>query len=147
MYGRRVSWSPEQQGILLPTRRTVSTNCLQCIRRRQQGLIPHSNTESKEKPIGSQHGVVTEPEQDAGVRIALKMLRFYKTAISPLLPPSCRFLPTCSSYAMEAYSEYGVGKGTIMTAWRLFRCTPWGDSGYDPPVWPPKGLAWLERKE
>lgn len=76
-------------------------------------------------------------------RIALSMLRFYKTAISPILPPSCRFVPTCSSYAMEAYTEYGVGKGTIMTAWRLLRCTPWGDSGYDPAVWPPRGLEWM----
>jgi putative membrane protein insertion efficiency factor len=79
-----------------------------------------------------------------GVAIALKMLHFYKTGISPLMPPSCRFQPTCSSYAVDAYTKYGVSKGTIMTAWRLLRCTPWGDRGYDPAVWPPKGLGFLE---
>mmetsp|Transcript_9681 Transcript_9681/g.26304 ORF Transcript_9681/g.26304 Transcript_9681/m.26304 type:complete len:181 (+) Transcript_9681:129-671(+) len=78
------------------------------------------------------------------VKIALSMLQFYKTGISPLMQPSCRFQPTCSSYAVDAYTRYGVTKGTIMTAWRLFRCTPWGDRGYDPAVWPPKGLQFLE---
>lgn len=78
------------------------------------------------------------------VKVALSMLRFYKTGISPLMPPSCRFQPTCSSYAVDAYTRYGVAKGTIMTAWRLFRCTPWGDRGYDPAVWPPKGLGFLK---
>ena len=78
------------------------------------------------------------------VKIALSMLQFYKTGISPLMQPSCRFQPTCSSYAVDAYTRYVVTKGTIMTAWRLFRCTPWGDRGYDPAVWPPKGLQFLE---
>ena len=77
-------------------------------------------------------------------RMALKLLVMYKTVISPLLPPSCRFQPTCSAYAMDAYTEYGVAKGTIMTAWRISRCTPWGGSGYDPAVWPPPGLEWLD---
>ena len=78
------------------------------------------------------------------VKVALWMLHFYKTGISPLMPPSCRFQPTCSSYAVDAYTRYGVTKGTIMTAWRLFRCTPWGDRGYDPAIWPPKGLHFLK---
>mmetsp|Transcript_34484 Transcript_34484/g.47783 ORF Transcript_34484/g.47783 Transcript_34484/m.47783 type:complete len:130 (+) Transcript_34484:167-556(+) len=55
--------------------------------------------------------------------------------ISPLMPGSCRYLPTCSEYAMEAYEKYGVGKGTVLTAWRICRCNPLGSSGYDPPVW------------
>ena len=70
------------------------------------------------------------------------MLRFYKDAISPLLQPACRFQPTCSAYAMDAYKKFGVGKGTALTAWRLMRCNPWGGSGYDPVKWPPPGLEW-----
>ncbi|XP_043690839.1 uncharacterized protein LOC122641617 isoform X2 [Telopea speciosissima] len=55
--------------------------------------------------------------------------------ISPLLPNSCRYVPTCSEYSMEAYKRYGVVKGTILTAWRLCRCNPLGGSGFDPPRW------------
>ena len=73
---------------------------------------------------------------------ALGMLRFYKNAISPLLQPACRFQPTCSAYAMDAYKKFGGGKGTALTAWRLMRCNPWGGSGYDPVKWPPPGLEW-----
>ncbi|KAF0896940.1 hypothetical protein E2562_030787 [Oryza meyeriana var. granulata] len=52
------------------------------------------------------------------------MLKFYKREISPLLPSSCRYVPTCSEYSMQAYKRYGVAKGTILTAWRLCRCNP-----------------------
>lgn len=76
-------------------------------------------------------------------RVALSLLRFYKREISPVLPPSCRYLPTCSAYAMEAYQMFGVGRGTVLTAWRLLRCNPLGSSGYDPVQWPPPGLGWL----
>ncbi|PAN43867.1 hypothetical protein PAHAL_8G267000 [Panicum hallii] len=55
--------------------------------------------------------------------------------ISPLLPSSCRYVPTCSEYSMQAYKRYGVVKGTILTAWRLCRCNPLGSYGYDPPRW------------
>lgn len=48
--------------------------------------------------------------------------------ISPLLPNSCRYVPTCSEYSMEAYKKYGVVKGTVLTAWRLCRCNPLGNS-------------------
>ena len=47
--------------------------------------------------------------------------------ISPLLPNSCRYVPTCSEYSMEAYKKYGVVKGTVLTAWRLCRCNPLGN--------------------
>ncbi|XP_038882937.1 UPF0161 protein At3g09310 isoform X3 [Benincasa hispida] len=70
-----------------------------------------------------------------GVKAALSMLKFYKREISPLLPNSCRYLPTCSEYSMQAYKKYGVAKGTILTAWRLCRCNPLGGSGFDPPRW------------
>lgn len=62
---------------------------------------------------------------------------FYKSWISPLLPPACRFLPTCSQYGVQAIKEFGPQKGVILTAWRLARCTPLGGKGYDPPKWPP----------
>ena len=61
---------------------------------------------------------------------------FYKNWISPLLPPACRFLPTCSQYGVQAIEKYGPQKGLILTAWRLARCTPLGGKGYDPPKWP-----------
>ncbi|KAL1545603.1 UPF0161 protein [Salvia divinorum] len=73
--------------------------------------------------------------KDIGVKAALSMLKFYKREISPLMPNSCRYVPTCSEYSMIAYKKYGVGKGTILTAWRLCRCNPLGGSGFDPPRW------------
>ncbi|KAG1675904.1 hypothetical protein FOA52_001561 [Chlamydomonas sp. UWO 241] len=54
---------------------------------------------------------------------------------------SCRFLPTCSSYSMDSYRKFGVWRGTVLTAWRLLRCNPWGGRGYDPTAWPPVGLG------
>ncbi|MBX3279212.1 MAG: membrane protein insertion efficiency factor YidD [Acidobacteria bacterium] len=65
-------------------------------------------------------------------RTAIFLLRLYKYAISPLLPPSCRFTPTCSEYAMEAIAKYGVLKGSTMGARRLLRCHPFSAGGYDP---------------
>ena len=61
----------------------------------------------------------------------------YKNFISPLLPPACRFLPTCSQYGVQAIEEFGPTKGSILTTWRLLRCSPFGGRGYDPPIWPP----------
>ncbi|XP_031251396.1 UPF0161 protein At3g09310 [Pistacia vera] len=72
---------------------------------------------------------------NVGVKAALSMLRFYKREISPILPKSCRYVPTCSEYSMQAYKKYGVVKGTVLTAWRLCRCNPLGGSGFDPPRW------------
>jgi putative membrane protein insertion efficiency factor len=69
-----------------------------------------------------------EEEKSAGVGMALAVLRFYKREVSPLLPPSCRFLPTCSEYAMDAFKTYGVCRGCVLTAWRLLRCNPFGVS-------------------
>ncbi|KAL5204411.1 hypothetical protein ABZP36_009282 [Zizania latifolia] len=76
-----------------------------------------------------------EEVDDLGVNVALSMLKFYKREISPLLPSSCRYVPTCSEYSMQAYKRYGVVKGTVLTAWRLCRCNPLGGHGYDPPRW------------
>ena len=56
----------------------------------------------------------------------------YQRFISPLTPPSCRFTPTCSQYAIEALRKYGPLKGLWLAVKRLLRCHPWGGSGYDP---------------
>ena len=60
------------------------------------------------------------------------LVRFYQLGISPLKPPSCRFTPTCSQYAIEALRKHGPVKGLYLTVRRLLRCHPWGGSGYDP---------------
>ena len=60
------------------------------------------------------------------------LVRFYQLCISPLTPPSCRFTPTCSQYALEALRKYGPFKGLWLTLRRLAKCHPWGGSGYDP---------------
>ena len=59
-------------------------------------------------------------------------IRFYQKYISPLKPPTCRFTPTCSQYAIEAIRKHGPFKGLALAVWRILRCNPWGGSGYDP---------------
>ena len=59
-------------------------------------------------------------------------IAFYRSAISPHTPPSCRFTPTCSAYAIEALRKYGPAKGLWLAIRRIARCHPWGGSGYDP---------------
>ena len=66
--------------------------------------------------------------------VVLQILRAYRWAISPMLPPSCRFVPTCSEYAMEAVDRYGVLRGSFMALIRLLRCHPLARGGYDPVV-------------
>lgn len=60
------------------------------------------------------------------------LIRFYQLCISPLKPPSCRFTPTCSQYALQAVRKYGPFKGGWLALKRILRCHPWGGSGYDP---------------
>ena len=67
-------------------------------------------------------------------RAMLQWLRAYKWAVSPIFPPSCRYTPTCSEYAMEAIERFGVLHGGMMTAARLLRCHPFVKGGYDPVV-------------
>jgi putative membrane protein insertion efficiency factor len=64
--------------------------------------------------------------------IAIWPIRAYQWLISPLLPASCRYQPTCSAYAVEALQRHGLLRGLAMTVKRLTRCHPWGGSGYDP---------------
>ena len=59
-------------------------------------------------------------------------IKFYQIAISPILPNTCRHLPTCSEYTIEAIKTYGVFKGSIKGTYRILRCNPLGTSGYDP---------------
>jgi uncharacterized protein len=66
--------------------------------------------------------------------IALWLLRGYKLAISPWLPASCRYVPTCSEYAMEAIDRFGLLRGGMMAALRILRCHPFAKGGYDPVV-------------
>lgn len=65
-------------------------------------------------------------------KIATSLLRLYQLTFSSLMGSCCRFQPTCSEYAKEAYNKYGVIKGTILTIKRLLRCHPWAKGGYDP---------------
>jgi putative membrane protein insertion efficiency factor len=62
----------------------------------------------------------------------LGLIRFYKAVLSPFLPPSCRFQPTCSTYAMEAVEKYGAIRGTWLAAKRILRCQPFCKGGFDP---------------
>lgn len=62
----------------------------------------------------------------------LCVIRFYRNVLSPLKPPTCRFVPTCSEYALEAIEKYGPWTGLKMSVRRVLRCHPFGDSGYDP---------------
>lgn len=64
--------------------------------------------------------------------LAIMPLRVYQLAVSPWLPVSCRFQPTCSDYAITAIKSHGVMRGALLTAKRLGRCHPWGGSGFDP---------------
>jgi uncharacterized protein len=64
--------------------------------------------------------------------IALSLLRVYKYALSPLLPPACRFTPTCSEYATDAIAKYGFLRGSLLGLKRLSRCHPFSEGGYDP---------------
>jgi putative membrane protein insertion efficiency factor len=64
--------------------------------------------------------------------ILVSLLKFYKAAVSPWLPPSCRFVPTCSEYACEAIARHGALRGSAMGLRRLSRCHPFHAGGYDP---------------
>jgi putative membrane protein insertion efficiency factor len=60
------------------------------------------------------------------------LIRGYQVTIGPALPPSCRFYPSCSNYALEAVAKYGLLRGSVLTAWRLMRCHPFHPGGVDP---------------
>lgn len=62
----------------------------------------------------------------------LLLIQVYQHSVGLLLPPACRYHPTCSRYAAEAIQRHGAGRGSWLTLRRLARCQPWGGSGYDP---------------
>jgi len=65
-------------------------------------------------------------------KFVLSLLRGYKWVVSPMFPPACRYVPTCSEYAMDAVAHHGVARGSLMAVWRLLRCHPFVRGGYDP---------------
>jgi len=77
---------------------------------------------------------VPEPARKAGpvAKVLLVPVNFYRRWISPVLPPSCRFEPSCSAYAVEALTTRGALIGFLLTVRRLLRCGPWHPGGYDP---------------
>jgi putative membrane protein insertion efficiency factor len=60
------------------------------------------------------------------------LIRAYQVLISPLFPPACRFTPSCSQYAIDAIKRHGACRGFFMALWRILRCHPFSDGGYDP---------------
>ncbi len=65
-------------------------------------------------------------------KVLLALVRFYRQQISPLKPPSCRFIPSCSEYAAEAIEKYGAARGGWLALRRVLRCHPFHPGGYDP---------------
>lgn len=77
------------------------------------------------------------------------VVRAYQFVLSPHIPSSCRYTPSCSEYAIQALDKYGAIRGTILAVHRLLRCHPWGGHGYDPPRWygEPAEAAAVDRPE
>ena len=69
---------------------------------------------------------------ELGSKVLIAPIVFYRYAISPLKPQTCRYTPTCSQYAIEAIKKHGPFKGSLLAAKRIGRCHPWGGHGYDP---------------
>ncbi len=65
-------------------------------------------------------------------KILLAIIGFYRTAVSPYTKPSCKYIPTCSEYGLEAIERFGALKGSVLTIWRILRCNPFSKGGYDP---------------
>jgi len=65
-------------------------------------------------------------------RFVMNCIRFYQKYISPMKPPTCRFTPTCSTYALQAVERFGVFKGLLLAIWRVLRCNPLNQGGEDP---------------
>lgn len=81
-----------------------------------------------EKP----HSKTPRDAESMAARGLIWIVRFYQAAISPYLGPSCRHVPTCSEYVIEAVREWGFFKGSWLGLKRFLKCHPWGTSGYDP---------------
>ena len=94
--------------------------------------------QSAARTVSSADSIRGEVKSRVGARVrhmkwvAIKLIGIYKRWISPGLPLSCRFVPTCSEYAMEALDRHGIVHGTLLALLRIARCNPLGGSGYDP---------------
>ncbi len=77
--------------------------------------------------------------------LCLGLIRLYQYLVSPLLPGSCRYLPTCSEYAAQAIAGHGAARGSWLALRRLLRCHPWGGAGYDP-VPPTRAAGRVQRR-
>jgi len=89
---------------------------------------------------------VSTPTQRSSpaARVLIVPVRLYQSWVSPMRLPSCRFEPTCSSYAVEALSVHGAVRGLALALWRLLKCAPWHSGGWDPV--PPPGDVWPRSK-
>ncbi len=65
-------------------------------------------------------------------KFAVGPIKMYRRFVSPMLPPSCRYWPSCSEYMLQAIQKHGVLKGGLLGAWRIIRCNPWSKGGIDP---------------
>lgn len=77
-------------------------------------------------------------------KILIFMVKLYKKFISPLKPACCRFYPTCSTYAIQAFEKHGVIKGLYLSIWRVLRCNPWNIGGID---YVPEEFHFFKRKK
>lgn len=96
-----------------------------------------SNNDNNDKNNGNNDKDDEEDMENRVKAVMLSWIQWYRSTLSPIMPPNCRYFPSCSKYAIQAIEEFGPLKGGILTAWRLARCNPVGGSGYDPPEWPP----------
>jgi uncharacterized protein len=103
----------------------------------RSGIRMRSDPQDKELEKAKDGKDTTTKEASNLSAAMIGAIGFYKNFISPLLPPACRFVPTCSQYGVQAITEFGPTRGAILTSWRLLRCSPFGGKGYDPPRWPP----------
>lgn len=111
------------------------------------GVVVVTSAKSAVSQLLSSEGGGEEGDGAAN-KVGTAMISFvkaYKKELSPLIPPACRFLPTCSVYAVEAIEKFGPTKGAVLTAWRLMRCNPFAGYGVDHPQWPPPG--WFAGKK
>jgi len=107
---------------------------------KKDAISTDSTTEKDEDQVSKQEEEEESASKSPTSPVSSGMigaLGFYKAVISPLLPPACRFLPTCSQYGVQAIEEFGPTKGSILIAWRILRCSPFGGKGIDYPAWPP----------
>ena len=96
------------------------------------------DSDSDSDDTASSHEPPPQAPRTLGARAAVAAVRWYQVWISPNLLPSCRFMPSCSAYAVEALTVHGAIRGIGLTVWRLLRCAPWHPGGWDP-VPPPRG--------